>query len=97
MPKGKEDIENRFGYHPGTELTIPKHATVRQAFMALATFLDEIVPDGDAKDIAFDKLQEAAMWSNFAVAELAPVISPSSELPQSPIPGVDGSVEPQNQ
>lgn len=74
MPVGKEEIRNRWGFHAGTDDTIPKHNRVREAFIAFAEFLDEVLPDGHAKDLAFDKLQETSMWSNFGVAELAPLV-----------------------
>lgn len=76
MPLGKEELQNRFGYHPGTDITVSKHENVRQAFFGMAMFLDGIIPDGEAKTEAFKRLQEAAMWSNFGVAELAPLAPP---------------------
>jgi len=88
MPIGKEEIQHRFGYHPSTDVTASKHEHVREAFIGLSLFLDGTVPDGDAKEIAFKKLQEAAMWSNFAVAELAPLFT-HIKPPQPTIPGVD--------
>lgn len=74
---GKDDVLNRFGYHPGTELTAPKHEQVREAFIMVATFLDELLPHSRSKSTAFSKLEEAAMWSNKAIAELAPVVEPT--------------------
>jgi hypothetical protein len=76
MPLSNEEILNRWGLHAGTEITIPQHENVRYAFIAFVKTLNEIVPDGDAKDFAFTKLQEASMWANFAIAEHAPVKQP---------------------
>lgn len=73
MRIGKTEIRNRFGYHKGSPITVPQHEKVREAYIALADALDEIVPSGNAKDNAFNRLQESAMWANFGVAEQAPV------------------------
>lgn len=69
-----EEIETRFGYHRGTDETIPKHEIVRQGFIAFATFLNENVPDGRAKSTAMTNLQQTAMWANYGIAELAPLV-----------------------
>ena len=74
MPVGKEEIANRFGFHKGTDITGPIHQRIRSKFRKLAEELDELLPDGRAKATAFTKLDEAAMWSNKAVAEQAPLV-----------------------
>jgi hypothetical protein len=79
MPVGNEEILNRFGYHPGTEKTIPQHHKLRDGFIAFAQFLDATLPDGRAKSTAFTKLQESSMWANFGVAEQSSVVSPADE------------------
>lgn len=71
------ELENIFGYHPGTDVTIPKHEEVRMAFLAFAKLLLPTLPEGRAKEIVKTKLQEASMFSNFAIAELAPVVPPA--------------------
>lgn len=75
MGLGLEEIKNRFGFHKGTDVTMPKHQIVRESFKELSTILDETLPDGRAKSVAFTKLEEASMWANKAVAELAPVVT----------------------
>lgn len=80
---GKDAIRNRFGQHESNGVTVLKHNRVRESFIMLAEFLDELIPDGDAKDLAFVRLQEASMWSNFAVAENRPLVP----KPVRPIPG----------
>jgi hypothetical protein len=77
MPVGTDEIRNRFGYHPGTELTIKQHEQVREAFIAFADFLDRTLPDGRAKSTSFTHLQQASMWANFGVAEQAPIVFPT--------------------
>lgn len=73
MSIGREEIRHRFGYHPGTSVTIPQHERVREAYASFAEFLDKVLPDSEAKLNAITKLQEAAMWSNFSIAEQAPI------------------------
>jgi len=73
MPLGPDDIRRRFGYHKGTEVTIPLHERVREAYIILAEYLDGILPDGRAKSTAMTNLQQSSMWANFGVAELAPL------------------------
>lgn len=85
MSIGKDEILNRWGYHPSTEVTIDKHESVRRCYITFAEYLDEILPDGDAKDEAFKILQQSSMWSNFAIAETAPVVAPPELSGQPPL------------
>jgi hypothetical protein len=73
MSVGLNEIQNRFGYHKGTGTTMTQHERVREGYIALAEFLDALLPDGRAKSTAFTKLQESSMWANFGVAEQAPL------------------------
>lgn len=77
MALGKEEIENRWGRHTATDDTASDHDKVRHGFSTFVEFLDEFVPDGRAKSLALTKLQEASMWSNFAIAEQAPLVADS--------------------
>ena len=72
---GSDEIKNRFGYHKGTESTIPEHAYIRRRFIELAEELDVVLPAGRAKSVAFTELESAAMWTNKAIAEQAPVVT----------------------
>lgn len=71
------EIADRFGYHKGNEVTIPRHILVRELFRQTARELDALLPDGRAKRVAFDELESASMWANKAVAEMAPVVEES--------------------
>lgn len=79
MAVGAEEIENRFGFHKATiegdNATLPKHRDIRVAFRDFAEYLDDVLPDGRAKLVAFTELENASMWSHKAVAETAPLIS----------------------
>jgi len=69
-----EELENRLGYHKATEETIPMHKNIRGEFLGLAKYLNDLLPEGREKSLAFTALQEAAMWSNASVAcNLAPL------------------------
>lgn len=75
---GKEEIENRFGFHKATiegpNATAPNHIGVRLLFRQLAEGLDVILPAGRAKSVAFTELETASMWAHKAIAEQAPVV-----------------------
>lgn len=75
---GKDEIEHRFGFHKATiegeNATLPKHRDTRMMFREFAEFLDEVLPDGRAKAVAFTELENASMWSHKAIAETAPLI-----------------------
>lgn len=75
---GKDEIEHRFGFHKATiegpNATLPKHRDTRLKFREFAEFLDEVLPPGRAKSVAFTELENASMWSHKAIAETAPVV-----------------------
>lgn len=76
---GPDEIEHRFGFHKATiegpNATLPAHRDTRLLFREFAEKLDEILPAGRAKSVAFTELENASMWSHKAIAEQAPVIS----------------------
>lgn len=69
------EILNRFGYHRPTEITKPRHTANREKFVEMCQFLDTILPEGRAKTEALRHLDEASMWANKAIAEIAPVVT----------------------
>lgn len=78
MAVGSDEIDNRFGFHKGTiegeNATAPKHARLRVKFKLFAEMLDEVLPDGRAKSVAFTELENASMWAHKSIAETAPLI-----------------------
>lgn len=74
---GAQEIENRFGFHKGTiegpNATVPRHASLRVKFREFAEMLDEALPDGRAKSMAFTELENASMWCHKSIAEQTPV------------------------
>jgi len=74
MAIGKQEIDNRFGFHPATPETIPLHEQVRTRFAELAYWLDETLPDSREKSLTFTELQVTAMHANATIAcNLAPL------------------------
>lgn len=75
---GREELNNRFGFHKatieGSNATQPRHIQTRHLFLAFAERLDEIMEDGRAKDNAYDRLEEAAMWAHKGIAADAPLM-----------------------
>lgn len=84
MTLGSDEIRNRFSSHPGTSTTIPGHEKSRVAYIAFAEFLDQLLGPCDPyiAERVMVKLQEASMWTNFAIAELAPLGTPKTDLPK---------------
>jgi hypothetical protein len=72
------EIENRFGFHKATiegdNATLPKHRDTRVKFREFAEWLDQVLPDGRAKSVAFTELENASMWAHKSIAETAPLI-----------------------
>jgi hypothetical protein len=62
------DIENRFGYHPATEVTGPQHDATRAAFRTLAHMMTSTLPEGRHKALCLTELQSAMHWANTAIA-----------------------------
>lgn len=85
MSLGRDEINHRFGFHAGTSVTIPKYEVVRAGFKDFAEFLDRVLPDGRAKSTAMTKLQESSMWSNFGIAELAPLVETNVSPNSNPV------------
>jgi len=75
---GTEEIENRVGFHKatieGANATLPKHAHLRRLFKQVMTELDKVLPEGRARMIALERIEDASMWSHKSVAELAPLV-----------------------
>lgn len=80
---GNDEIQNRFGYHRANADSAPKHHRVRQEFTAIAVELDELLPDGRDKSLAFTALQEAMHWSNSAIAMQNDVDTETPHLPNN--------------
>lgn len=68
----QRDIDNRFEFHPATDDEKRNaHTSVREHCLALATFLNESLPDGREKSLAITHLEETMFWGNAALARPA--------------------------
>lgn len=67
-PDARDDIEQRFRFHPGTAVTGPKHDEVREKFRLIALWVLDDIPPSRERALALTALQEAMMWSNAAIA-----------------------------
>jgi len=78
MALGTEEIEHRFGFHKATvegpNATASRHADMRKKFRDFAEELDAALPDGRDKALVMTKLQEASMWTHWAIAQDAPLV-----------------------
>lgn len=74
QPITLDEIKHRFGFHKATEQTGPMHATVRKAFISMAQVIVRLTPPGREQSLALTSLQEAAQWTNAAVAMQAPLV-----------------------
>lgn len=71
------DISRRFEYHPpSTDEVRLTHESVRDRCMALAFYLERILPDCDERDQAIRSLDLTAMWANSCVARTQLVRTP---------------------
>lgn len=63
-----QDVENRFAFHPATEVTGPQHDAVRADLKRLALKFVKTLPPGRHKSMALTHLQEAMWAANAAIA-----------------------------
>lgn len=64
----KEDIDNRFMYHAPKPGQLEMYQDIRTLAKELALDINEFVPEGREKSLAFTKLEEAVMWANAGIA-----------------------------
>ena len=63
-----QEIEERFQFHAGTEISRPMHTEVRTRHRELAHWVNDHVPDSRESSLALTALQESMMWCNAAIA-----------------------------
>lgn len=64
----KNDLENRFTYHPPAVGQPERYQLIRQHAHGLATLIDNHAPDSREKSLAVTHLEEAVFWANAAIA-----------------------------
>lgn len=63
------DMDRRFDFHPATTAEKKgEHGTVREAFKAMAQFIEAKVPAGREQAVAMTKLEEGMFWANAGIA-----------------------------
>jgi len=67
-PEMQEDIDNRMTYHRPFGNQPERYQKIRGGAKALMELAARIVPPGDERDIAFQKLEEFCFWSNASIA-----------------------------
>lgn len=68
MAIGEDVLENVFTHHPPKGDQARRYQDIRDAGRALATVIDLRAPDSPEKDAAIDRIREAVMWANAAIA-----------------------------
>lgn len=79
-PISREELIDRFGYHPANSTSAPLHSHCRDKVIALAADLVDLVPAGREASLMVTHLEEALMWANKAIARLSPVDVDSPEV-----------------
>lgn len=73
-----DQLAHRFAYHPPADAdTAELHATVRREAGDFASLLNQLLPDGREKALAFTALEESMMWANAAIARHVPPAAPT--------------------
>lgn len=62
------ELSQWFGFQPATGRAAELHVDVRQAFLDMALWLNEVLPEGPNKTLAFRHLEDAAHRANKAIA-----------------------------
>ena len=63
-----DKIESMFTYHAPKNDQPARYTVLRDRCKDLAIKFNELAPDSTEKDIAMQKLSEASMWINAAIA-----------------------------
>jgi len=64
----QDDIERRFIYHRPEGQKVQDHDDIRARFKGWANSLNDKLPDGREKALAFTALEEASFWAHAAIA-----------------------------
>lgn len=63
-----QDLVNRFTYHQPNAQKVTCHQEVRDRLLEVALRLDDMLPAGREKSLAFTHLEESMFWANAAIA-----------------------------
>lgn len=68
MHQSHEQVTNEFGFHPATDMTAELHNATRTNFANVAHWVIDNVPAGNSRKVCIERLGEAMMWANRAIA-----------------------------
>ena len=68
MDQSHATVTKDFGYHPATDITAEIHNATRANFANLAHWVIDNVPASEARKVSIQRLREAMMWANGAIA-----------------------------
>ena len=64
----REDLANRFTYHPPTSEQAARYVVIRDYGHGLAATIMNHCPASRERSLAIVKLEEAVMWANASIA-----------------------------
>lgn len=64
----KDEIENRFTYHPPTEGQPEKYQMLREGAKTLAYMIVALCPHSRERSLAVTHLEEVIFWANASIA-----------------------------
>lgn len=67
-PMAKDDIENRFTYHPPIGTQLDRYLNLRNTGKELAHLITASTPPSREQSLAITNLEQAIMWANAAIA-----------------------------
>ena len=72
MATDRNEVANRFTFHPATGDKGAAHDHVRQAHLEIGLRMCDMLPESREKALCLTALQESMMWANAAVAAHLP-------------------------
>lgn len=64
-----QELNTRFNYHPPAHPGVARnHERIREGLKSAALLVREYCPGCEERDTAIQKLEEAMMWANAAIA-----------------------------
>lgn len=67
----KQDLENRFTFHPATGDQPLQYQDIRDRARGMADVLNRLCPDGRELSSAITHLEEVVFWANASIARAA--------------------------
>lgn len=64
----RNDLENRFTYHPPDDGQAAHYEVLRHQGLLLGNVINELTPDSREKSLAITHVEQAVMWANAAIA-----------------------------